>query len=121
MLTTDCYKSNNNFVYRGTRVFKTDIYETKEGYTIEVELPGYKKEDVTLDYNKGYLTVTAKKEEENREYARKEIFTGEASRTFYLGEEIDSEKIEAKLENGILTINLVNKAKEELKKKIVID
>lgn len=121
MQATDCYKYDNHNVYRGTRVFKTDIYETKEGYTIEVELPGYKRENINLDYNKGYLTITAKKEEENREYIRKETFTGEAYRTFYLGEDVDSEKIIAKLENGVLSINLFNKTKEEIKRKIVIE
>ena len=109
------------FGFRGTKVFKTDIWEIENGYELAVELPGYKKEDIKLDYDKGYLTITAKKEDTEREYLRKEIYNGEASRTFYLGDKIDPEKISAKLDLGILTITALNVTeKESPKRKIIV-
>ena len=121
MLYFDYNKNYDNFGFRGTKLLKSDIYEVENGYVIDIEMAGYKKEDIKLDFDKGYLTVTGKREKENKEYVHEEIYTGELSRTYYLGDKIDPEKISAKYENGILSISLVNKEVVDNKKKIVIE
>ena len=105
----------------------TDIKETKDSYILEMNVPGFKKEDIDIDYEKGYLTVTAKKEEKETEkkedehkYIRRERYTGYTSRKFYIGD-IDEKDIVAKLEDGVLTLSFPKESKkEETKKKITI-
>ena len=89
-------------------VMKTDIKETKEGFDIEIDLPGYKKEDVKAELKEGYLTINAesqkKAEEKGKDgkYLRRERYVGSCSRSFYVGEDIENEDIKAKFEDGIL-------------------
>lgn len=98
---------------------KTDISETDKEYTLEVDLPGYDKSDIKLDYENGYLTVSAShsdsdKEEGKKSYIRKERSVS-ASRSYYIGE-VDENTISAKFEGGVLTI-VVPKAEPEQPKK----
>ena len=79
------------FGKHAANAMKTDVRETKDGYDVFVDLPGFKKEDVKLDLENGYLTITA-----NRSCAR----------SFYVGEEIKPEDVTAKFENGILSLKL---------------
>ena len=99
-------------------IMKTDVKETEKNYILDVDLPGFKKEDVNLNLENGYLTISAKREHkvdnENRKenFVRRERSFGQFSRSFYVGD-VEQDKIEAHLENGILTIKL---PKEEEKK-----
>lgn len=102
---------------------KTDIKETEDAYIVEAEMPGVKKENVELVCEKGVLTITAKANEEKTEekqgYIRKERISGEMTRRFEI-EDIDEEKISAKMEDGILTVTLPKSA-ESQEKRIAIE
>ena len=105
---------------------KTDVKENGDDFVFEVELPGVSKEDISIEYEKGNIVVTAKrqgdKEEKHGSYIRKERFEGTCRRNFYVGENIDEENISAKFENGILNLTVPKKIKDEEKvKKIAID
>lgn len=112
-----------------TTVMKTDIKENDATYEMDIELPGYKKEDVTAKLENGYLTITAAKtaktEEKNDDgvYIRRERFSGQCSRTFYVGEDVKQEDIKAKFEDGILKVSIpkVEPKKVEEKKYIAIE
>ena len=99
-------------------IMKTDVKETEKDYILDVDLPGFKKEDVNLNLENGYLTISAKREhkvdnEDRKEnFVRRERSFGQFSRSFYVGD-VEQDEIEAHLENGILTIKL---PKEEEKK-----
>lgn len=94
---------------------KTDIREYQNKYLMEIDLPGLKKEDITINYENGYLTIKASKTIDLKAevYVRRERFFGEIKRSFFIGEkkEID---IKANYENGILTISF---PKEDTPKK----
>ena len=106
--------------YSANGLMKTDIKESEEGFTVEMDLPGFSREDISAELKDGYLTVSAEKgldkdeEDKKGKYIRKERYAGSLSRTFYLGEEIRVEEIKAKFENGILSVSI---PKEEEKKK----
>lgn len=100
---------------RASREMLTDVREHEDHYDLEIDLPGFKKEDLTIELNNGYLTVTANKghdqEEKNKEgkIIRQERYSGTMSRSFYVGEEITNEEIKAKYEGGVLTVSLPKK------------
>ena len=112
-----------------TGVMKTDVKEADGVYEVDMELPGYKKEDVSARLDKGYLTITAVKNEENNEnggngkYIRRERYCGQCYRTFYVGENVRQEDIHAKFEDGILklTVPKTQPAKIEEQKYISIE
>ena len=92
--------------------FKTDIKETPEGYVVHAELPGVKKEDINIDYNNNYLTISATRnneyEEKKDNYIRRERSYGSVSRGFYISN-VDKNLIKAKFDNGVLNIELPKK------------
>ncbi len=98
---------------------KTDIKELKDNYLLEVELPGFTKEDIKAEVNNGYLVITAEhdnsKEEKNKEgrYIRKERYSGQCMRSFYVGEGLKEEDVKAKFENGILKLEVPKKESEK--------
>lgn len=98
-----------------TNVMKTDVKEDEHGYELNIELPGYKKEDVKAQLNDGYLTISAEtnrsndQKDENGKYIRRERYCGTCSRSFYVGEDITEEDIKAKFENGILKLTVPKK------------
>ena len=100
-------------------MMKTDVKETEKGYEVAVDLPGFKKDEIQLELNDGYLTISAEKgldkEEKDKKdkYIRRERYAGSMSRTFYVGESVTKNDIHAKYENGILTLDV---PKEEAKK-----
>lgn len=102
-----------------------ELHEHEKDYCVHAELPGVKKDDLDIDIDKNYITIKAKKEEEHEEkesdYRKSEFRYGEYSRTVYFPKDIDTEKTEAKLENGILKIVAPKKEtdKEKVKKLIV--
>lgn len=92
--------------------FKTDIKETPEEYVVHAELPGVKKEDINIDYNNNYLSISATRnnefEEKKDNYIRRERSYGSVSRGFYINN-VNKEAIKAKFDNGVLTIDLPKK------------
>lgn len=106
------------FPKNSSNLMKTDIREKKDKYIIDIDLPGYEKENISLSLNDGYLDVSAKVSKENKEdgekFVRKERFFGECSRSFYVGEGITEEDINAEFKNGILKVEIPKK--EETKK-----
>ena len=108
------------------KALSTNIKEFDNYYQYEIEAPGLKKEDISVEFMNGNLTVKAVKNETNEEKDKegKVIFeerrTGEMVRSFYLGNEIKPEEIEGKYEDGILTLKVPKKEKED-KKMIRID
>ena len=107
-----------------SKVMKTDIKEKKDEYLIDIDLPGYEKEDIKMEISDGYLTVHASvnkevdDEKEKGKYVRKERYVGECSRSFYVGENVSEDEIKAKFKNGTLTIEVPKKDdKKELPEK----
>ena len=109
--------------FEGTesKVMKTDIKEKKDKYLIDIDLPGYEKEDIKMEISDGYLTVHASvnkevdDEKEKGKYVRKERYVGECSRSFYVGDNVTEDEIKAKFKNGTLTIEVPKKEdKKEL-------
>ena len=92
--------------------FKTDIKETPEEYVLHAELPGVKKEDINIDYDNNYLTISATKNTDSKEkkenYLRRERSYGSVSRGFYINN-VNKEAIKAKFDNGVLNIELPKK------------
>ena len=101
-----------------TTIMKTDVKETEGSYELDIDLPGYKKEDVKAELKDGYLTVSAvsnkRTDEKNSEgkYLRRERYSGSCSRSFYVGEGVKQEDIKAKFEDGTLKLEI---PKEEAK------
>ena len=98
-----------------TNVMRTDVKETEGSYELEIDLPGYKKEDVQAQLKDGYMVITAKQQTQNEEqdknkkYIRRERFYGSCSRSFYVGEEIMQEDIKASFKDGILKVSVPKK------------
>jgi len=119
-LFNDFFGRDDFFSRREQSLMKTDIKEKEDKYIIEMDLPGYEKENINLELKEGYLTVSAKVERETdsgekEKYVHKERFYGECSRSFYVGEELTEEDISAEFKNGMLKINIPKKeAKKEL-------
>ena len=112
-----------------SKIMKTDIKEKKDKYIIDIDLPGYDKENIKMSVEDGYLTINAtvdsnKEEKEEGKFVRKERYMGSCSRSFYVGEAVESEDIKASFKNGTLKIEIPKKdEKKELpeKKYIPID
>ena len=110
-------------------VMKTDVTEHDDHFEIAIDLPGFKKEDVTIDLENGYLTVGAAKgvdkDENDKEgkLIRQERYSGAMQRSFYVGENVTEEDIKAKMEHGVLTLTIPKKETPKLpeKKTIVIE
>ena len=107
------------FTKKENKLMKTDVREKDGNYVLDIDLPGYNKEDIKIDLTDGYLTVTAKREEYREEkehhntYIHKERFFGECSRSYYAGENVKEEDIKASFKNGTLEITF---PKEDVKK-----
>ena len=116
------------FPKREHALMKTDIKELKDKYEIKMDLPGYEKDNIDIALNDGYLEISAKVTHEDNssddeKFVRRERFYGECSRSFYVGDDIKEEDIEAEFKNGILKIEVPKKektAKEPEVKRITI-
>lgn len=101
-------------------IMKTDVRETDNGYEMDVDLPGFKKEEVKVDLKDGYLTIRAAKgldkDEQNKKgrYIRQERYAGQCSRSFYVGDAVKPEDVKAHFENGILKLTLPKATKQQL-------
>ena len=109
--------------HRAQNLLKTDIKETKEGYELVIDVPGFKKDEVKVALKDGYLTVSAAKgldqdeqEKETGRYIRRERYAGACQRSYYVGEDITEEDIKAEFKHGILKLFVPKKeAKPEVK------
>lgn len=101
-------------------MMKTDVKETEEGYLVAVEMPGFDKSEISVELDKGYLTITASKDlnqdeqDENGKYIRRERYAGTMQRSFYVGESVQQEDIKAKYENGVLTLGVPREDTQKL-------
>ena len=102
---------------------KTDIKEGENEYTLEIEMPGIKKENVKIELSKGYITISAENnnevEEKEKNYIRKERHYGSFTRSFYVGDKVEMNDINASMDNGILSITVPKEEKEEPEKKYI--
>lgn len=107
------------------RGMETDVKEIDGKYLLDINLPGFKKENVKVSFEKGYLIVQAdtssETEEKNDNYLLKERYSGSVSRSFYLGEEINDEGIEATFNDGILSLSIPKKEVTEIESKKYIE
>ena len=107
-------------------LMKTDIRETDTSYELDIDLPGFKKDEVSIDLKDGYLTISAAKgvdkdaEDKKGKYIRQERYAGACSRSFYVGDAVEPEDVSAKFEDGILTISVPKNAKKQLPKNSAI-
>ena len=102
------------FAEGDSKIMKTDIKEKGDKYLIDIDLPGYEKENIKIEIEDGYLTVHAsstRKNEEKEEgkFVRRERYEGACSRSFYIGDEVKEEDIKASFKNGILKIEIPKK------------
>lgn len=110
-------------------LMKTDVKETETGYELDIDLPGFKKDEISAHLEDGYLTVSAakgvdkdEKDNESR-YIRRERYSGSMTRSFYVGNAVTEEDIKAKYEDGILSLSIPKKDPKavEAKKYIAIE
>ena len=108
---------------------KTDVRETDSGYEVDIDLPGFKKDEIDVQLDNGYLSISAAKgldkEEKDKEgkYIRKERYAGSMSRSFYVGDAITEDDIKAKYESGILRLSIPKKEAKQVEttKRIAIE
>ena len=114
-------------VFGGQSLMKTDVREKDGKYILDVEMPGYKKEDVKISLYNGTLTVSAERHSSNEEkddagrMIRQERYFGSCSRSFYVGEGIKDTDVHATFTDGILKIELPTEQKKEEEEKKFID
>ena len=105
---------------------KTDVKETDSGYEVDIDLPGFKKDEINVQLDNGYLSISAAKgldKEEKNKYIRKERYAGAMSRSFYVGDALTQEDIKAKYESGILRLSIPKKEAKQVEatKRIAIE
>jgi HSP20 family protein len=120
-------KMNGSYI---TNTMRTDVRELDDSYQVDMQLPGYSKDDVQVEIKDGYLTVSANHQENDEEkdskgkYIRKECYTGSCERTFYVGEHINKDNVKAQFKDGILTLTMPKEEslpKEETKQLVHIE
>ncbi len=116
---------------KASRIMKTDIKEKKDSYELEVDLPGFTKDEINASIEDGYLTISVakgldkdEKEKDSGKYIRKERYAGACQRSFYVGEGVKQEDVKAEFKHGILKLTVPKKEPEkevEEKKYIAIE
>ena len=111
---------------RGSNLMKTDIKETDGAYELEMDLPGFSKDEVKAYLENGYLTISAAKgldqdeqEKKTGKYIRRERYAGACERTFYVGEDVTQEDIKGEFKHGILKLTIPKKAAQVPEKKYI--
>ena len=110
-------------------MMKTDVRETESGYGLDMDLPGFKKDEIKLELNNGTLTVSTQKSVEKKDEGkdgkmlRQERYAGSMSRSFYVGDHVTEEDVKARFEDGVLRLSIPKKdaKKVEEKKTILIE
>lgn len=106
-------------------LMKTDVRETEDTYEVDIDLPGFKKDEISVDLEEGYLTIRAAKgldkdeKDKKGKYIRQERYAGACSRSFYVGD-VKPEDVSAKYEDGILKLSMPKQAKKELPRSTTI-
>ena len=101
-------------------MMKTDVRETDNSYELDIDLPGFKKDEISVQLDNGYLSISASKgldkNEENKDgkYIRRERYAGSMNRTFYVGSQLTQQDIQAKFEDGILKISVPKKDVQQI-------
>ena len=111
------------------QMMKTDIHEHEDRYDLDIDLPGFKKDEIQLNLENGYLTITAAKgldkdqTDKQGKLIRQERYAGSMRRSFYVGTALTEEDIKARFENGVLMLNIPKKTEPQLpeKKTIMIE
>lgn len=120
------YKNPSSF----NSLMKTDIRDMEQSYELDIDMPGFRKEDIKAELKNGYLTIEAQTSRDNDEkdekgrYIRRERYSGSCQRSFYVGEDVTQEDIKARFENGILKLTVPKKEalpKVEQNRYIAID
>lgn len=109
------------FGEKENKIMKTDVKEKDGNYVLEIDVPGYDKEEIKIELQDGYITVTAtrneEKEDKNSKYLKRERFTGMCSRSYYAGDNVKEEDIRASFKNGILTIAFPKEPEKRVEEK----
>ena len=105
---------------RGRNLMKTDIRETDTSYELEMDLPGFTKDEIKVALENGYLTISAakgldkdEKEKDTGKYIRRERYAGACQRSFYVGEDVTQEDIKGEFKHGILKLSIPKKEAKE--------
>ena len=104
-------------------IMKTDVHESDDGYELDIDLPGFKKDDIKLSLENGYLSVSASKNNENEQkdtsgkVIRKERYSGSMQRSFYVGDAIEEDDVKAKYEDGVLKLDIPKKDSKKVPEK----
>lgn len=114
---TEFFPSKNPLYGKHAKnMMKTDVRDMEDHYEVDIDLPGFKKEEVNVELKDGYITVSAakgldkeEKDEKSGKYIRRERYMGSMSRSFYIGEDITQEEVHAKFEDGILQLTIPKK------------
>ena len=116
-------KKNPLYGKHAKNMMKTDVKETDDSYEVDIDLPGFKKDEISATLEDGYLTISAAKgldkdeKDKKGKYIRKERYAGAMSRSFYVGEHVDVEDIHPKYENGILSFVVPKKEQKAVEEK----
>lgn len=132
MNTFDIFSRGQNplFGKRAKNIMKTDVRETEKSYELDIDLPGFKKDEISAVLEDGYLTVSASKgldkdeKDKKGNYIRKERYAGAMSRSFFVGNGVTEDEVKAKYEDGILRLSIPKKSENpsvESKKQIAIE
>ena len=109
-------KKNPLYGKHAKNMMKTDVRETDNSYEVDIDLPGFKKDEISVELKDGYLTINAVKgldkdqKDKDGSYIRRERYAGSMTRSFFVGNGITKEEIHAKYENGILMLSVPKKA-----------
>ncbi|WP_022779525.1 Hsp20/alpha crystallin family protein [Butyrivibrio sp. AE3009] len=104
---------------KASRMMKTDIREKDNNYEVVIDLPGFKKEEIEVELNDGYITISAAKglekdgNDKKGKLLRQERYAGSMQRSFYVGENIEKDDVEATYRHGVLTLTIPKKAQEK--------
>lgn len=121
----DSFFTRRNPLYgkNSKNLMKTDVRETENSYELDIDLPGFKKDEIKVELDNGYLTISAAKglnkdeKDKKGKYIRQERYTGAMQRSFYVGDALTQEDVKAKFENGILKLSLPKKDAKAIEEK----
>ena len=119
-------KKNPLYGKHAKNMMKTDVKETDSSYEVDIDLPGFKKDEINAKLENGYLTISAAKgldkdeKDKKGKYIRKERYAGAMSRSFYVGDAVTQEDIKAKYEDGILRLAIPKKDAKAVENKSYI-
>ena len=117
------YFGKGNFLYgkHAKHLLRTDVRETEDAIEADIDLPGFKKDEIQVHLENGYLTVSAEKHADKQagkgKYLRQERYSGTVSRAFYVGDALKPDDVKAKYEDGVLVVSLSKKAPEAIEQR----